>query len=127
MESILIIEDNAEIRENAMELLQLEGYNVYAAADGIRGLQLANDNLPHLIISDVMMPGMNGHQIFEALKENPLTRHIPFVFLTSSVENSEIALALDKGAAGYIKKPFDDKELFETIKQCLSCKKSSLF
>jgi len=126
MITILIVEDNSSIRENVVEMLELEGYNVYAALDGFMGLQIATDIIPDLILCDVMMPELNGHELFDKLKKNPSTNNIPFVFMTSSVENKEIELALSKGADGYIKKPFDDKEFFDTIEQCLGLQKKTL-
>ena len=122
MKSILIIEDNTAIRENAIEMLELEGYIVMAAADGNEGVKMAEENLPDLILSDVMMPGLNGHEVFNELKKNKSTQSIPFVFMTSSVEKKEIDSALQKGADGYIKKPFEDVDFFKTIEQCLESK-----
>lgn len=118
MKNILLIEDNLDIRENAIEMLELEGYNVIAAANGKIGLHLAKERLPDIIVSDVMMPEMNGHEVFDELKKDETTRHIPFVFITSSVEKKEIQAAIDKGAAGYIRKPFEAADLYNAIERC---------
>ena len=123
MKTVLLIEDNSDIRENTTELLELGGYKVISAANGQHGLELARTNLPDIILSDVMMPYLNGHELFDALKKDTTTRDIPFVFLTSSVERRDVQSAFDKGANGYIYKPFDQEDLFQTIERCLGSEK----
>lgn len=120
MKKILIVEDNLDIRENAVELLELSGYFVLAAEDGVIGLRMARSEMPDIILSDVMMPNLNGHDLFDQLRSDALTQRIPFVFITSSVERKDIQGALDKGANGYIKKPFEEEELLSTIERCLT-------
>lgn len=119
MKRILLIEDNQDIRENVVELLELAGYSLISAPDGELGLRLAQAELPDVILCDVMMPCLDGHQVFDGLRENSLTSSIPFVFMTSSVEKKEVQYALEKGASAYIKKPFEEKELIDTIRFCL--------
>jgi CheY-like chemotaxis protein len=119
MKRILIIEDNLDIRENSTELLELLGYSVIAASNGQMGVDMAKAELPDMILSDIMMPYLNGHEVFDILKSDPATKNIPFVFVTSSVERKEIEAAVEKGAYGYIKKPFEEKELMEVIQLCL--------
>lgn len=119
MKKILLVEDNEHIRENVVELIELEGYKVIAAADGKQGLQLATTEKPDLILSDVMMPELNGHQLFDELQKMEATRYTPFVFFTSSVEKKDVQYAIEKGASGYIKKPFEEEELFSIIRKCL--------
>ena len=119
MKTILLVEDNAAIRENAMELLELEGYKVISAQNGKIGLQLAKEKQPDIILSDVMMPEMGGYEFFDELKKVEATRNIPFVFITSSVEKKEIQAAMDMGATGYIRKPFETTDLYGTVKRCL--------
>jgi CheY-like chemotaxis protein len=119
MKRILLIEDNNDIRENACELLELEGYKVIQAANGRSGLILAREHLPDIILCDVMMPEADGYEVFNGLKTDPLTAAIPFVFLTSSVEKKEVETGISMGANGYIRKPFDSEELFEVITHCL--------
>jgi CheY-like chemotaxis protein len=119
MTRVLIIEDNSDIRENATELLELSGFSVIAASDGQMGVQMAKAELPDIILSDIMMPRLNGYEVFDLLKKHEATKHIPFVFISSSVEKKDIAKALANGADGYIKKPFEEKDLIETIHKCL--------
>jgi CheY-like chemotaxis protein len=117
---ILIIEDNFEIRENAMELLELAGYTVICASDGRMGVEKAIAELPDIILSDIMMPYLNGHEVLAELKNNEQTKSIPFVYITSAGEKKEVEAALNNGASGYIRKPFDEDELMETIRKCFS-------
>lgn len=119
MKTILVIEDNKEIRENTIELLELKGYHIIAAMNGKVGLNLAKAEKPDMILCDIMMPQMNGYEVFAALKEDAATAHIPFIFVTASVERSEVETGLGMGAAGYIRKPFEAKELFDAISSCL--------
>ena len=119
MKVILLIEDNEEIRENTCELLELKGYEVIFAANGKAGLALAKEKKPNLILCDIMMPEADGYEVFNELRSDAQTANIPFIFLTASVENKEMAAGLAMGAMGYIKKPFEPKELFDTIANCL--------
>lgn len=120
MKTILLVEDNNDIRENAIELLELEGYKVIPAHNGKIGLQLAKEKQPDIILSDVMMPEMGGYEFFAELKKEESTRNIPFVFITSSVEKKEIQTAMDMGAIGYIRKPFETADLYGTVARCLA-------
>lgn len=119
MKTILLIEDNNDIRENTCELLELEGYKVILALNGKTGLILATEHLPDLILCDIMMPEANGYEVFNGLQANPATRSIPFIFLTASAEKKEVAAGLEMGASGYIRKPFDPEELFQAIRESL--------
>jgi CheY-like chemotaxis protein len=119
MKTILIIEDNDDIRENTCELLELEGYNVLFADNGKTGLALAKENKPDVILCDIMMPEADGYEVFNSLKDDPNTSTIPFVFLTASVEKKAVETGFGMGAKGYIQKPFDPQELFEVIIDCL--------
>lgn len=120
MKTILLIEDNHDIRENTCEMLELAGYHIISAPNGQEGLALAKSKSPDLILSDIMMPLMNGHEVFEALKKDETTKKIPFIFISSSVDKKFVQSCLDSGASAYIRKPFEEKELLDTIKACLS-------
>jgi CheY-like chemotaxis protein len=119
MKTILVIEDNKEILENTIELLELKGYQVLSAINGKAGLELALQHKPDLVLCDIMMPVMNGYEVFAALKANSGTADIPFIFVTASVERSEVEAGLGMGADGYIRKPFEAKDLFEAVTGCL--------
>jgi CheY-like chemotaxis protein len=117
MRKILVIEDNREIRENISELLELEGYQVIEAENGKTGLQLVYEVLPDLILCDIMMPVMNGHEVLEQLKLQTFTEAIPFIFLTANVEKKEISAGLALGAKSYISKPFETEKLLQEIRR----------
>lgn len=117
---ILLLEDNDFIRENTIEILELSGYEIIAAIDGIKGLELFHSRKPDLILCDIQMPGMNGYEFFTTITADKTASSIPFIFLTAYSEKSEVAKALEMGAAGYIIKPFDADDLVSLIKKHLS-------
>lgn len=117
--TILLIEDNLDIREATAELLELEGYRVFTAEDGQSGLQQAGSLLPHLVICDILMGGTDGYAVFSALLARPETRHIPFIFMTAMSENLNRARALEMGTCEYLVKPFDTEELFRCVARLL--------
>ena len=122
---VLIIEDNAEILENIAELLELEGFNIKTASCGEDGLQMAFSQIPDMIISDIMMPGVDGYQLLKEINKNPDTNRIPFIFVTAKAEKSERKEGLKLGADAYIIKPFKTEDLIRMIYNCLE-KKSYL-
>lgn len=115
-ERILIIEDDADIRENLNELLGLLGYSTDTASDGAEGIELAIENPPDLILCDILMPNCDGYEVFQKLQENNLTRDIPFIFLTAKAELKEIRTGMSLGADDYIVKPFAMQDLKNSIK-----------
>ena len=119
MKTVLLIEDNHDISENTLEMLELGGYEVLIAMNGKTGLTLAKEKIPDIILCDIMMPEADGYEVFNGLKQNRLTADIPFIFLTASAEKSEVEAGLGMGADGYIRKPFEPEELFDTISACL--------
>ncbi|MBL0144581.1 MAG: response regulator [Chitinophagaceae bacterium] len=102
----MLIEDNGNILENLTEFLQLEGFNVLAANNGKDGVELAKKFIPDLIICDVLMYGMNGHEVFQVISNSPITFAIPFIFSTSLSEKMDRAETLKLGVEDYIVKPY---------------------
>ncbi|AIM36187.1 response regulator [Sphingobacterium sp. SG20118] len=114
--TILIIEDNSDIREGATEILELTGqYHVIAAENGRSGVELATTHLPDLILCDIMMPELDGYGVLYILSKNEETAHIPFIFMTAKAERSDMRKAMELGADDYLTKPFDDVELLNAI------------
>lgn len=113
--TILIIEDNPDIRENTAELLELEGYWVFTASNGDEGLQMAKSLKPDVIICDIVMPGIDGYAVFQQLMNNEETKNIRFVFSTAQSQKNEIDKAFKMGATCYLLKPFDEKQLIACI------------
>jgi len=107
MKTILIIEDDAGLRENLRDVLRLEGFAVHEAADGLAGITVATELRPDLIVCDIAMPGADGHQVLTALKANPATAGIPFVFLTARSDHVDIRRGMNLGADDYLGKPVE--------------------
>lgn len=118
--TVLLIEDDKTLLENTRDLLELSKYRVLTAADGKSGVKVARENLPDIIISDIMMPYLNGYQVFEALKENPSTRKIPFIFVSVKGEPEDIRKGMNLGADDYICKPFREEDLITAIESRLA-------
>src|SRR6218665_2935500 len=119
MKTILIIEDNPEVRENTAEILELAGYQVVQAANGKAGVELAQRSRPDLIICDIMMPVLDGYGVIHLLNKHPETASIPFIFLTAKSERMDFRKGMEMGADDYISKPFDDIELLNAIESRL--------
>lgn len=119
MKTILIVEDNFEIRESLSEILLLSDYLVITAENGKEGLQQSLKHLPHAIISDLIMPEMDGASMLQELRTHATTSHIPLLFITGCADPSEKRLALALGANGYICKPFTTEELIKEVQKIL--------
>jgi CRP-like cAMP-binding protein/CheY-like chemotaxis protein len=119
MKSILLIEDNKDVRENTAEILELAQYNVFTASNGKEGVELAIEKKPDLIICDIMMPVLDGHGVLHLLSKNESTSGIPFIFLTAKAERSDFRKGMEMGADDYLTKPFDDVELLNAIESRL--------
>lgn len=116
---VLIIEDNNDIRENIVEILELAGYTVFAAANGKTGVEQANKNLPDIILCDIMMPELDGYGVLYMLNKNPELSAVPFIFLTAKAERVDLRKGMEMGADDYLTKPFDDMELLNAIESRL--------
>jgi DNA-binding response OmpR family regulator len=117
--TILVIEDNNDIRENTAEILELAGYNTFTAENGKKAVEIALKELPSLIVCDIMMPELDGYGVLHLLKKNKLTENIPFIFLTAKTERADMRKGMEMGADDYITKPFDDIELLNAIEMRL--------
>ena len=115
MKKILVVEDNAEVRENLEEILELSGYEVVTAKDGKVGVEKALKNPPDLILCDVMMPQLDGFGVLNILSKKSATANVPFVFLTAKTEKSDLRRGMNLGADDYVTKPFYKDELLDVI------------
>ena len=115
MNSILVIDDNADIRDNTAEILELAGYKTFTAENGKQGVEIALKEKPTVIVCDIMMPELDGYGVLHLLRKNAGTQNIPFIFLTAKTERSDFRKGMEMGADDYITKPFDDIELLNAI------------
>ena len=119
MTKVLVIDDEAPIRLLCRVNLEAEKMEVFEAADGLSGLELARKEKPDVVLLDVMMPGMDGWQVAERLFEDEDTSEIPLVFLTARAELRDRARGLELGGVDYITKPFNPVELASIVETLL--------
>lgn len=124
MTKILLIEDEMVMREEILEWLKLEGYEAVGAEDGMKGVEAAFHYLPDLIISDIMMPHLDGYGVLLEVHANPATVNIPFIFLTAKAAHEDFRKGMDLGADDYVTKPFTRLELLHAIETRLTRKAS---
>ena len=117
--SVLVIDDEGPIRLLCRVNLEAAGMTVYEAENGAAGIDAATRETPDVILLDVMMPGMDGWAVFQALKDDERTAHIPVVFLTARAELRDQARGLELGGVDYVTKPFDPLELAPLIEELL--------
>jgi CheY-like chemotaxis protein len=111
---VLIVEDDAEIRETLKEIIELEGYSVFTASDGQKALTMLRDTLkmPCLVLLDLMMPVMNGWELLKLREKDIALATIPVVVVSAAGERAKLA-----PATGFIKKPVDIEVLLNTVRQ----------
>ena len=109
----MVVDDSTTVQKASRLFLEGLGYNVLSAGNGKQALDMlaASDALPHLILSDIEMPVMNGFDLLGALKRNDRTRQVPVVIISSRTSERHQAQAMDLGAARYMMKPFDEFEV----------------
>ena len=115
MKKILVIEDEASLLENIVELLIVEGYEAYGAENGRKGVEAATKILPDIIVSDISMPEMDGFEALELLRSKKETAAIPFIFLSAKAEKIDVRKGMELGADDFLAKPFHPSELFKAI------------
>ncbi len=115
MKTILIIEDQPDMRENITTILEMENYAVLNAANGKEGLDRAREEKPDLILCDVMMPTMNGHEFLQRMREDRTIAGTPFIFLTARGEKTDLRAGMNLGADDYLTKPATATELLTAI------------
>ncbi|MDD5019955.1 MAG: response regulator transcription factor [Candidatus Omnitrophica bacterium] len=117
--TILIVEDEKDIVKMLEYNLQKEGFKTLSARDGEDALDVAHREHPHLVILDLMLPGMDGLEVCKALKGDSKTAAIPIIMLTAKVQESDKVIGLELGADDYMTKPFSPRELVARIKAVL--------
>jgi signal transduction histidine kinase len=115
MKTILVIEDEKALLEPLLDLLTAENFEVLGTSDGKTGIELAKTHLPNLIISDIMMPDVDGFDVLRALRSSPATATIPFIFLTAKTDRRDWRQGMELGADDYLTKPFSRSQLLKAI------------
>ncbi len=115
MKKILVIEDKAQSRDIFLESLEAEGFDAIGAENGLNGIDLAQKQLPDLVICDIVMPELDGYGVLSTLRQNAVTAMIPFIFLTSLTSKAEVRQGMDLGADDYLTKPSTIEELLGAI------------
>jgi DNA-binding NarL/FixJ family response regulator len=116
MKKILVIEDQASMRKNIAFILEMEGFSVHTAANGKEGLDAARRERPDLILCDVMMPQMDGHEVIAALRQDPGFLFTPFIFLTAKGDREDVRCGMNLGADDYLSKPIVHEELMTAVR-----------
>ena len=112
---ILVVDDEPKIVQTLQDRLEMNGYEVLAAYDGREGLDVAIDNMPDVILLDIIMPFIDGLKMLEMLREHRQCKDIPVIMLTARSQESDIERAERAGIEDYIVKPFNITELLEKI------------
>jgi two-component system, sensor histidine kinase and response regulator len=116
MTKILVIEDVHYLRNDVVEMLKYEGFDVRGAENGRVGVEVAREFMPNLIICDIMMPELDGYGVLDEIRADPTTTAIPFIFLTAKTDRTDVRQGMSRGAEDYLTKPFLTSELLETIR-----------
>ena len=118
-QSVLVVEDEEDIMEVIRFNLEKEGYDVHQAISGEKALQVIENNLPSLVLLDLMLPGINGLDLCRIFKQNDRTKAIPVIMLTAKSEDADIVAGLEMGAEDYITKPFNPRVLLARVRTVL--------
>lgn len=119
MNHILVVEDEAQLREDICDILDLEGYTTSEAGNGVEAWDTLQNKRPDLILCDVVMPRMGGIEFVKKLRANDTFATIPFVFLSARVTNDDVETGLNAGANKYLSKPFNSVDLLALIEELL--------
>jgi DNA-binding response OmpR family regulator len=111
---ILVIDDDAVVRQLVKDVLEMEGYEVHVAEDGFAGLRALEAAKPDCIVLDVMMPGLDGHGVLQRIRSG-LGRHLPVVMLTAAADDNQAWRAWSEGVDYFLSKPFEPEELLRFL------------
>ncbi len=117
--TILVVDDEPGIVQIARDYLDRAGFRVITAGDGTTAVRIARSERPHLLVLDLMLPGMDGLDVTRTLRQDPATRKLPIIMLTARVEEADRLVGLELGADDYITKPFSPRELVARVRAVL--------
>jgi len=113
--TILVVDDDLSMLDNLADILELNGFRVLKALDGLQALETLQEQIPDLILADVMMPEMNGYQLYQRVRRIPEFIQIPFIFLTAKGEIEDVRFGKELGADDYLLKPIQAEDLMAVI------------
>jgi DNA-binding response OmpR family regulator len=117
--TVLVVDDDPVIIRLLEVNFEMEGFTVISAVDGMDGVERARKHVPDIVVSDVMMPKLNGLELCVALKTDDSTKHIPVVLLSAKAQVADIRAGLDAGADDYVTKPFEPLDLIDRVNKLL--------
>jgi twitching motility two-component system response regulator PilH len=119
MSVVLVVDDSATAREMLVAELQRCGFRVMAAADGAEAMEHIKVNPPALVITDLIMPRVNGYELCRNIKSDPLTKHVPVIMCSTKAEEFDRYWGMKQGADAYITKPYQPKDMINAVKYLL--------
>lgn len=119
MSTVLVVDDSATLREMISEVLEKSGLKVIQASDGVEGMEQVQANCPDLVVMDIIMPRMNGYELCRWIKNDPKAQNTPVVMCSTKNEDFDRYWGTKQGGDAYITKPFQARELIETVKKLL--------
>lgn len=122
MSTVLIVDDSQTLRQMLTELLQTSGLKVMSATNGLEAKEQIQTKVPDLVITDLIMPEMNGYELCRWIKNEPATQGIPVLMCSTKSEEFDRYWGMKQGADAYITKPFHPVEMMKTVKQLLRSK-----
>ncbi|MFH7030127.1 MAG: PleD family two-component system response regulator [Heteroscytonema crispum UTEX LB 1556] len=124
MASVLIVDDAAFARRMIRKILQSDGYEILEAANGREGLEVVRTQAPDCVLTDILMPDIDGFQFLQALQEQGL--NVPTIFITADIQEASRNRGLELGAVGFINKPPKEDEVRQKVREVFSMKKESI-
>jgi len=125
--TVLAVDDETDVLLLVKTALQAEGYRALTAVDGPDALKTAHDEKPDLILLDIMMPGMDGFEVLEKLREDDVTCQTPVIMLTGLSERERKRAAIDRGIKYYIVKPFEFQDLIAKVRLAIEDAEADMF
>jgi DNA-binding response OmpR family regulator len=120
MKKILVVEDTISVREEICDILRIENYEVFEAVNGYQALTLVQKTKPDLIITDILMPQLNGFKLISELRKSKTGKNIPIILLTAKAEKSDLKHGLELGVKDYLIKPLSISVLIKAVRNKLS-------
>lgn len=121
-ESILVVEDDKDLRNDISEILSEAEFNVLQAGNGKEAIDIIKESVPDLVVSDIMMPNLDGYGLLDYFQNEPILENVPFIFLSAKSTENDLRFGMNKGADDYLTKPFRAKDLVNAVQTRLSKK-----